>query len=436
LLNALICSLATGLFISAMSRDSQKALTGTLFLLLALIFVGPAMDAMYAAMNGPPFAPRGSLVSPGYVFLMAGRWRDPNFWSGLLASQLTAWAMLGLACWLAPRTWQERRKRATGMRGWSYSWRYGGAKRRRRLREKLLGRDPMTWLVCRERWQSISLWFLSIVVLVAFAGAGLAGLPVGAWIAIGYFSGVFFLFFYLGAASQSCRFFVEARRSGLIELLLATPLNGAEVVRGHWRALVRMFAPPVFILLCLEFVVSLLQEHSTWTMMGTAVAAGKPFMNWPLIVASAVKSIVVTGANLAALSWFGMWMGMSSRSANLATLKTILFVQIIPWLVITFVSYVLLILTAMPWLIKNANATGNSPNPNVIAQRMAWYPFLFTATVGVFSVVKDVVFIAIARNRLLTNFRAVAMKAVLPIHARPPAPPRPLPAPPPLPVKS
>src|SRR2546421_2321533 len=36
LLNALFCSLAAGLFVSAISRDSQKALAATLFLLLVL----------------------------------------------------------------------------------------------------------------------------------------------------------------------------------------------------------------------------------------------------------------------------------------------------------------------------------------------------------------------------------------------------------------
>lgn len=432
LLNALVCSLAVGLFISAISRDSQKALSGTLFLLLGLIFLGPVWDAIQSAVDEQPFVPRGSLVSPGYVFITAGRWRDHNFWNALLASQVTTWLLLGLACWLAPRTWQERRKKTSEIRGWSYAWRYGGARRRRGLREKLLGRDPMAWLVCRERWQSLTLWLLTIAILIAFAAARLSGFPDEGWAFVGYFSGVFFLFFYLGAASQSCRFFVEAQRSGLIELLLATPLAGAEIVRGHWRALLRMFAPPILIFLCLEFAVGLLKERSIWTLTAPGQDAA---VNWLLVLVSAVRSIVVTGANLAALCWFGMWMGMTSRSANLATLKTLLFVQIIPWLVITFASYILVSIMVLPLLVKFTNTAGTNANSNAFMSSFMWYPFLIALTVGVLSVIKDIVFIALARNRLLKNFRTIAIRAVLPIHAVPPPLQVQRPMPPPLPGK-
>src|SRR6266513_1029463 len=48
LLNALFCSLAAGLFISALSRDGQRALAGTVFLVLLLVFGGPLVDAIVA----------------------------------------------------------------------------------------------------------------------------------------------------------------------------------------------------------------------------------------------------------------------------------------------------------------------------------------------------------------------------------------------------
>ena len=55
-----------------------------------------------------------------------------------------------------------------------------------------------------------------------------------------------------------------------------------------------------------------------------------------MAVATAVAAALSTAANLLALCWFGMWMGLTSRTANMATLKTILFVQVIPWFVMTF----------------------------------------------------------------------------------------------------
>src|SRR6266516_3254696 len=48
LVNALFCSLAAGMFISAISRDSQKALTGTLLVMLLLALGGPLADGFIA----------------------------------------------------------------------------------------------------------------------------------------------------------------------------------------------------------------------------------------------------------------------------------------------------------------------------------------------------------------------------------------------------
>src|SRR5437867_73435 len=48
LVNALFCSLAAGMFISAISRDSQKALTATLLVMLFLALGGPVADGIMA----------------------------------------------------------------------------------------------------------------------------------------------------------------------------------------------------------------------------------------------------------------------------------------------------------------------------------------------------------------------------------------------------
>ena len=105
-------------------------------------------------------------------------------------------------------------------------------------------------------------------------------------------------------------------------------------------------------------------------------------------------------------------------------------------MLIYFTSYLVSVLALIPALMSSVTTSGNTPDPNAMARRMAWFPFLITATAGVLSLVKDAVFISIARNRLLRNFRAVAIKSVLPIHINMPPPPLPrsaTPPPPPLP---
>ena len=46
-------------------------------------------------------------------------------------------------------------------------------------------------------------------------------------------------------------------------------------------------------------------------------------------VIGAFESILL----LFALGWFGMWMGMTTKRANVAVVKTLVFVLVLPWLV-------------------------------------------------------------------------------------------------------
>src|SRR3954464_9521587 len=57
LVNALFISLVVGIFVSAISRESQKAMAGTLLLLLLWVAAGLAIDASLAALPGRSFNP-------------------------------------------------------------------------------------------------------------------------------------------------------------------------------------------------------------------------------------------------------------------------------------------------------------------------------------------------------------------------------------------
>ncbi len=422
LVNALFCSLAVGMFVSSISRDSQKALGATLLVLLLLIFAGPAVDGILAAINERAFRPLLSLGSPGFVFIWADRWGD-TFWRGLVINQILVWLLLGLACVLVPRTWQQRRARNTASQGsWSYAWRYGGLKRRVSLRQKLLGKNPVLWLACRERWQSLVIWTVTVVVLAGFGAMLLSDLPTEVWMFWTYLGNVLAVILYLGTASQASRFFVDARKSGLIELLLAAPLNGKDIVQGQWRALVRMFALPMTLFLCVQFAATLLSQQAMWGVM-TATGGSTGGSGWENLVfglLGGLASAVVTAANLVALCWFGMWMGMTSKNANFATLKAVVFVQVLPWFVITFASYLISFLVLMPLFAQSAAGSGASA---AFARRMAFFPLLITAVAGLLAVAKDVFFILLARRKLNSQFREMAVRAVAPIHTPTSTPP-------------
>jgi ABC-type transport system involved in multi-copper enzyme maturation permease subunit len=454
LLNALFFSLAAGLFVSAVSRDSQRALAATLFLMLFFIFGGPLADSTIALIARRGTQPLFSVSSPGYLFRIAGGWGRTLFWPGLATTQAIAWLLFAFACLLIPRTWQQKAgKSAAAAKTWFYDWKYGRRGRRTKLRNRLLPINPVLWLASRERWQLAGMW---IIALLATGVPALLVIetPNRAWMMLTYPVGLFMLLIYLGAASQSSRFFVEARRSGLIELLLATPLSERKIVLGQWRALLRTFAIPVCIVLALQLISSGLSNLSMRRTMSaaasTAAAASSASsatnsgtstnfvvstrvspnvytplagrltaQEWATTIITSLATEATSIANLIALCWFGMWMGMTSKNANLAALKTILFVQIVPFIVISFGSSMAIGLLLMPYLWKNGASSSTA--------FMVWYPFLSTLLTATLFLAKDVGFFMLSRKTLYSSFRDQAVRSVSPPTM---AIPSPIPAPP------
>src|SRR5207244_2435684 len=115
---------------------------------------------------------------------------------------------------------------------------------------------------------------------------------------------------------------------------------------------------------------------------------------------TAAAAAVTTAANLIALCWFGMWMGMTSKSANLATLKTIVFVWAVPGLIITFGSYMVISMVMIPFL---ARAGGSQPS-----NFLMWWPLLSAALAAILCLAKDLGFFVWARRKLYSSFREEA----------------------------
>ncbi len=438
LVNALFISLAAGLFVSALSRDSQKALMTTFLVLLLLSLGGLAIDGIIAAAKGQAPRPVWSISSPGYVLAAAGAWGRSAYWEGLLVNQLAAWALFAAACAIVRHTWQERKRaQARTTQGWGYAWKYGTARLRRHLRRGLLERHPVAWLGSRERWQSRNMWVLALALTLGFFVVLVRALPREAWLVWGYAGGLLTLLVYFWAASQSCRLLIEARRGGLLELLLVSPVSEGEIVGGQWRALRRLFGGPVLLLLIITVAGSTLSQLAYQRVAAQTAVTTVSTTNLVTGTTSTVRSVTVPGpgprttnapgtssfavsfspaqearmaagaalaaaissaANLLALCWFGMWMGMTSKTANLATLKTILFVQVIPWLVITFITGVLAGLFVAAFFSRTNPASG----------WLAWWPLMSAAVYALFALAKDVGFIVWSRKKLLRSLREEA----------------------------
>src|SRR4026209_2579939 len=98
----------------------------------------------------------------------------------------------------------------------------------------LVDRNPVLWLACRERWQGMLLWVLTILLVGALSAMLLTNQQRVLWYAWSSLASAVSLLLYLGIASQASRLLVAARRNGMMELLLATPLTAREIVQGQW----------------------------------------------------------------------------------------------------------------------------------------------------------------------------------------------------------
>jgi ABC-type transport system involved in multi-copper enzyme maturation permease subunit len=393
LFNTLFFSLAAGMLVSAFSREAQSAMTRTALVGFLFMAVFPAVDWIGASWDRAKFEPWFSLASPAFTFSQSGSARLGTFWSSLAATHLLGWCFLIVACVAAPRTWQETAAvPARGTQSWAHWRQFGSSSRRAALRLRWLAVNPVRWLAGRDLWARRFQW-------IALAGTGLLVallfFTTSDWqarLSLGQGAvGLLTMLVVLWMASQASRFFVDAMRSGTIELLLATPLAPTEIVRGQLWALRRTFFWPVVLLVLANLVTSVGQLE----LMQQNLARNNSSLSFEMVihlVTSAIDSMVCLVTGLIAMAWFGMWMGLTSKKVNVAVIKTVLFVQVIPFVALMFLNFALMI------------------GLNFVLTGGSWYwlaqPILTVLAVGV-----DVMFMVMARRNLLTRFRELATRA-------------------------
>jgi len=394
LVNVLFCSLTVGLFVSGFSRDGHKAMAGTFILLLLFSCFGPCMDALAGKISGKSVSLFWSASSPVYVFTAARESRASLYWPGLGATHLLSWGLLGLTCLFVPRTWQEKKQHLEQPR-WLRVFKYGTRRWRTAIRRRWLERNPVLWLTARDRWQSNVLWAVCLLLTGAnITYAAIHG-PRQTWNSWEGLLNLATMSIYLWAASQAARFLVEARRSGFLELLLTTPVSLSQLIKGQWRAWIRLYGVPLIGLFVLQYVAAFCGQAVTW---GIARFGGVTTPPWPLLV-SAGSNLLSSVADLLALGWFGLWMGMTSKNTTLATVKTLLFVQIIPWVAIVALAVLVAFTVSVSKILRNANFP---------AWVNTWAPVLTTTILHAAGVGKDIGFIIWSRRRLYGRFRTQA----------------------------
>jgi ABC-type transport system involved in multi-copper enzyme maturation permease subunit len=327
LANALFFSLAAGILFSALCRQARLAAGGTFVLLIFLAGGLPALAGFTSLFGHSPrwshffrVSPTGPFWDAREVVYLGGPQR---FWHSLLASHMLGWLFVALASLVLPHCWQERPKVARRTDGphQEPSARISGPARRARSPAQWLEINPVLWFIGKDRFLSIAAWFI-VLVWGAVVVAEILFMPESGAAIFGSFfvSRPFAFLLKVLFASETCRFFANARRNGALEMLLCTPLSGPEILQGQRLALQRTFLIPV----ALFFGLSFLPPVAGFFAMTTAAKLDTGFTVWPLMLIG--RGI----ADFFAVYFFGTALALTSKKPQMAAPLTILLVLILP----------------------------------------------------------------------------------------------------------
>jgi hypothetical protein len=130
-------------------------------------------------------------------------------------------------------------------------------------------------------------------------------------------------------AAQACRFFVEARQSGALELLLCTPLRNVEILKGQWQSIRRIFLWPLIVFMLLNLVpvafgiIQSLSTHAQRDLFQAVLQGTQGFMAVGWLAIGLIADVFAVG-------WAGMRIALTAKNPKFALSFTVLCVLLIP----------------------------------------------------------------------------------------------------------
>jgi ABC-type transport system involved in multi-copper enzyme maturation permease subunit len=328
LVNTLFFSISFGFLVSTFFRQGWVTISIGMGAMLGLCVVFPLS---IGRVMGPlfMFSPTAMLGTIIY---------DPGsevFWQSLCVTHCLAWLNLLLTAHFLPKFWQERPRSAQAQAWWEkiQRWRFGGARTRTRFRTRLLNTNPLYWLSGREQVSSGGLMaFLMFLAALSLTSE---------WRGIFYGLLVMHATLLMRMSSAASHALSEDRKSGALELLLATELSVREVLKGRWMALGRQFLGPILIV-------------GIWHLFTTLwLAEMSPLENTtgPMFTCVLVLPMAWLGAG-----WCGMWMGLRARHPIAAIWGTLTAVLLLPWLAMSGLFSALAFFQMLPEMRFGGNA--------------------------------------------------------------------------------
>lgn len=343
LLVTLLFSLATAMFVSAVSRDSRQAMGGVLFILALVTVVLPTIRQVLVFTFHVHSVACLLWPNPFHLYNVASfgpGYSTHEFWFCLGTLLSLSVAALVAASLILPHVWQERKKalsvdrREAKMR----LLRFGKPALRRVLRAKWISSNPFYWLASRDRLPRMIGWVLfgsmMALWLCLFAGLFIAPPPAnfeafGGILAITFALNLIFKYL---VAMEASRRLNEDRHSGALELLLVTPLSERQILAGQKRALLQHFRVPLAVLLFAKGAL-------LWVLFGPNPMKLHGIGSYGIMFAGSMLMLLF---DFQALGWMGMWQGLRSKSHQRAILATLALIILPLWALLLFIGMVIL----------------------------------------------------------------------------------------------
>ena len=320
LVNTLFFSTAIGLAISSISTQGRRACLGTLAFVGAMSGLPWLVDYVAGSPAAGHFLTTFSPAYPWYLIDEKRYLADPaGFSASFWLAHLVGWIAVVAACFATPRTWKDfapNPRQALWQRRWR-DWTLGTEADQRVLRLRWLNINPVLWLARRERhrraffWGFLALyfalWFLSYLFLPKAWATSEGILVTGT---------LLHLVLKLWLALEASRRLASDKRNGVLELLLVTPIEVSDILRGLVIGLKRQFLLPFFVVTGIDVLLLLFGlSHS-------AKSATLPLFF--------LAGMGLFAADAFCLTWVGLWEGLSAKDGSQAFIRTLLQVLVFP----------------------------------------------------------------------------------------------------------
>jgi hypothetical protein len=325
--------------------------------------------------------------------------RSPErFWGSLLITHLLGWRFLVRSAYLLRKYRHDDAKPVIAAFGRKRSRPMSAAKARAHnsRRQRMIAINPVFWLSNRTGGTRAFTWTIGLIAAGLFltsvmrtVDASTGGIDIIGMILHSY-GGLLMVFaLKFAVASRAAFCFTEARRSGAMELILSTPLSVPFILRGQRRALWPWIIWPSILIGIVQlgvFVTNYLYLAQSQSSAPVISSAWGSISYQTYFAIMSIAGVVTFVFDVLALSWVGMWFGLSAKSSTQAAVKSYIAVILLPALALYFLQYCLFVMLQFSGSVGFAGL------------------FVFPALV----VVKDLLFLSWARKRLLRDFRTIA----------------------------